>query len=124
MCLKSIETGAIKFFINNGTTNKHYPLQSSSLGKPHTSGDVAPTPASSAGILHVEVPSDGLSRRLDVFHSSKMTTFEVEFEFRVKEEVIRTQIRRVWGLRNHWNILFGKRFVHGDGSVTGSVVVV
>jgi hypothetical protein len=26
-----------------------------------------------------------------------MTTFEVEFEFREKEEVTQTQIRRVWG---------------------------
>ena len=61
--------------------------------------------------------------RLDVVHSSKMTTFEVEFEFREKEEVTQTQIRRVWGLRNHWNTLLSRKFVHGDGSVTGSVVV-
>jgi hypothetical protein len=40
---------------------------------------------------------------LDVVHSSKMTTFEVEFEFWEKDEVTRAQIRRVWGLRNHWN---------------------
>ena len=60
---------------------------------------------------------------LDVVHNSKMTSFEVEFVFREKEEVIRTQIRLVWGLRNHWNTLFGKTFVQGDGSVTGSVVV-
>jgi len=33
---------------------------------------------------------------LDVVHSSKITTFEVEFEFREKEEVTRTLIRRVW----------------------------
>jgi len=61
---------------------------------------------------------------LDVVHISKMTTFEVEFEFREKEEVIRTHIRRVWGFRNHWHTVFGKIFVHGDGSVTGSVVVI
>jgi len=35
VCLKSNETGAINFFINNRTTNEHNPLQSSSLGKPH-----------------------------------------------------------------------------------------
>jgi hypothetical protein len=52
-----------------------------------------------------------------------MTTSEVEFEFQEKEEVIWTQIRRVWGLRNHWNTLFGKKIVHGDGSVTESIVV-
>ena len=61
VCLKSNETGAIKFFINNWTANQHYPLQSSSVGKPHTAGDVAPTPSISAGRLHVEVPSAGLS---------------------------------------------------------------
>ena len=61
MCLKSNETGAINLFINNWTTNQHYPFQSSSLGKPHTAWDVASTPGSSAGI-HVEVPSACLSR--------------------------------------------------------------
>jgi len=49
-----------------------------------------------------------------------MTTFEVEFEFWEKEEVTRTQIRRIWWLQNHWNTLFGQKFFHGDGSVTGS----
>ena len=62
MCLKRNETGAIKLFINSWTTNQHYPLQSSSLWKPHTTGDVAPTPGCSAGSLHVEVPSAALSR--------------------------------------------------------------
>ena len=47
----------------------------------------------------------------------------MEFEFREKEEVTWTQIRRVWGLRNHWNILFGQGLFHGDGSVSGGVVV-
>ena len=61
VCLKSNKTGAIKFFINNWTTIQLYPLQSSSFGKPHTAGDVAPIPGSSAGSLHVEVPSAGLS---------------------------------------------------------------
>jgi len=27
------------------------------------------------------------------------------------------------GLRNHWNAFLVKKFFHGDGSVTGSVVV-
>ena len=62
VCLKSNEIGVIKFFINSWTTNQHYPLQSNSLGKPHTAGEVASTPGSSAGSLHVEVPSAGLSR--------------------------------------------------------------
>jgi hypothetical protein len=60
---------------------------------------------------------------LDVVHSSKMTTFDVVFEFREKEEITRTQIRQVWGQRTQWNAPFGQNFVHGDGNVTGSVVV-
>ena len=62
MWLKSNGTGAIKFIINNRTTNQHYPLQNSSLGKPHTAGDVAATPGSSAGSIHVDMPSTALSR--------------------------------------------------------------
>jgi hypothetical protein len=63
VCLKSNETGAIKFFfIKNWTINQHCPLQSSSLGKPHAGRDVAPTAGSRAGSLHVEVPSTVLSR--------------------------------------------------------------
>jgi len=58
---ESNETGAIYFFILHVPINQHYPLQSSSLGKPHTAGDVAPIPSSSARSLHVEVPSAGLS---------------------------------------------------------------
>ena len=62
VCLKSNETDATKFFIINWTTNQHYPLLSISLGKPHTTRDIAPTPGSSARSLHVEVPSAGLSQ--------------------------------------------------------------
>jgi len=50
------------FFIEHLPINQHYPLQSSSLGKPHTARDVAPAPGSSTGSLHVEVQSAGLSR--------------------------------------------------------------
>ena len=67
VCLKSNETGAIKFFINIWTTDQHYPLQSSSRGKPHTAAVVAPTPGINAGSLNVEVPSAGLSRRFGCF---------------------------------------------------------
>jgi hypothetical protein len=52
-----------------------------------------------------------------------MMTSEVEFEFRETEEVTRIQIRRAWGLWNYWITLFGWNVVHGNGSVTGSVVV-
>jgi hypothetical protein len=59
---------------------------------------------------------------LNVVHDFKMT-FEVEFEFREKEEVTRTLNRQVRGLWKHWNTIFGQNFFHGDGSVTGMVVV-
>jgi hypothetical protein len=65
----------------------------------------------------VEVPSAGRSRQFDVVHTFKMTIFEVEFEFREKEEVTRTHIRRVCGLWNRWNTLFVQNVFHGDGSV-------
>ena len=60
---------------------------------------------------------------LGVVHSTKTATFEVEFEFRGMEEDTRAQIRRVWGLRNRWNTVFGQKLVQGNGSVTGRVVV-
>ena len=50
------------FFIQHLPINEQYPLQISSLGKPHTAGDFASTLGSSAGSLHVEVPSAVLSR--------------------------------------------------------------
>ena len=62
VCLKSNETGAILFFINNWTTNQHYPFRSSSFGKPYTAAEVIPPPGSCAGSLHEEVPTAGLSR--------------------------------------------------------------
>jgi len=61
---------------------------------------------------------------LDVVHSSKLTTFEVEFEFREKEQVTRSQIRRALGLRKRWNTIFGQNFVQGDVIVARSIVVV
>jgi hypothetical protein len=62
VCLKSNATCGIKDFINNWTKNQHHSLQSSSLEKPHTARDIVFTLGSSAGSLHVEVPSAGLSQ--------------------------------------------------------------
>jgi hypothetical protein len=61
---------------------------------------------------------------LDIVHSLKRTTFDVEFEFREKEEVTRTHIRRALELEKHWNTIFAQNVVHGEGNVTGSVVVI
>ena len=116
--------GLGRSFIGHSFTNQHYPIQNRSLGKPHTTGDVAPTPGSSAGILYVEVPSAALSRPFWVLvRSSKMANFDMEFEFGEKEKVTRTQIRQVWKLRNHWNTLFGQKYVHGDGIASVSDAV-
>jgi len=82
-----------------------------------------PLPVAALEVFMWKCPQLVCHDLLDVVHSSKMTTFEVQFVFREKEEVTWAQIRRVWGLRNHWNILFGQKFVHRDGSVTGSAVV-
>ena len=123
VCLKSNETGDINFFINSWTTNQHYPLQSSSPGKPHTAADVAPTHGSSAASLHVQVPSAGLSRPFGCCPQFQNDELWGGIWVSEKEEVTRTQIRRLRGLRSHWNTLLGQKFVHGDGSVTGNVVV-
>jgi hypothetical protein len=58
VCIKSNVTGGINFFMNNWTKNQHHPLQSISLVKPQTTGDIVLTPGSSAGSLHVEVLSE------------------------------------------------------------------
>lgn len=47
----------------------------------------------------------------------------VEFDFWEKKKSHRLWMRRVWGLWNHWNTLFGQKFFHTDDGVTGSIVV-
>jgi len=113
-CLKSNETGATNFFIYNWTTNQHYPL-----GKPHTAGDVAPTSGSSAGILHVEVPSDCLSRPFGC-----CPQFHLWGEIWVSERKKSHGLDQASvGLLKFWNTFFGQKLFHGDGSTIGSFVV-
>ena len=57
----------------------------------------------------MEVPSAGLSRPFG--YCPQFQNDKVEFEFREREEVTRTQIRRVLGLRDYWNAHFGQNFV-------------
>jgi hypothetical protein len=65
-----------KIFVNNLIKNQHDPVQNSSRGKPHTAGEVAPTPGSSAGSFLEKVPSARKSHELlNVAHSFKITTF-------------------------------------------------
>ena len=61
-CVRKVMRLVPYFFIWHLPINEHYPPQNISLGKPHTAGNIAPTPGSSAGILNVEVQSAGLSR--------------------------------------------------------------
>ena len=123
VCLKSNETGARILFLNNWTTNQHYPFKVVPLGSHTPPETLLPLPVAVLKVFMWNCPQLVCQGLLDVVHSSKMTTFEVEFEFREKKEVTRTQIRRVWGLWNRWNTPVGQKFVHGDGSVTGRVVV-
>ena len=107
VCLKSNETGAIKLFINNWTTVHIIPFKVVALGSHTLLETLLPLPLAVLEVFLWKCPQLICHDHLDVVHHSKMTTFEVEFEFWEKEEVTRTQIRRVWGLWNHWNTLFG-----------------
>ena len=105
VCLKSNETGAVKFFVTTALqstiiTSKVVPLGSHTLLEM-----LLPLLVAMLEIFMWKCPQLVCHDLLHVVRSSKMTTFEMEFEFQEKEEVARTQIRRVWGLRNHWNTL-------------------
>ena len=60
---------------------------------------------------------------LDVVHSSKMTTFEVEFEFWERKKSHGLRSGEYGGCETTEIPFFGQKFVHGDGSVTGSIVM-
>ena len=114
------ETGTIKFFINNWTKNQHYPLQSSSLWKPHTARDIPPIPGSSTG-SHVEMPSAGLSRPFGCPHFQNDDFWGGICVFGKGRSHMDSH-KASMGVAEPLNILFGQKFVHRDGSVTGSIV--
>ena len=60
---------------------------------------------------------------LDVVHRSKMTTFEVEFEFREKKKSHGLRSGEYGGCGTTGITFFRQKFICGDGSVTGSVIV-
>jgi hypothetical protein len=121
-CLKSNVTGAINFLLTTELKMNIIPFKVVPLGS-HTQPETFPLLVAVLEEFMWKLPHLVCHSLLDVVHSSKMTTFEVELEFWEKEEVTQTQLWRVWGLQNHWNTLFGQNFIHRDGSVTGSVVV-
>ena len=127
MCLKSNETGATNILLTTQLQINTIPFEVVLLGSHTLLETLLPLPV--PVLLEVfmwKCPQLVCNDLLDVVHTSKMTTFEAEFEFREKEENTQTQIRRVWGLQNHWNILFGQKFVKGDSNVTecpGSIVM-
>jgi hypothetical protein len=124
VCLKRKANGAIKFFINNWNKNQHHLLQSSFLGKPHTAGNVVPTPGSIAGSLYVEVPSGGLSRPFGWCPYFQNDNFWGGIWVLGKRRNHTDSDQASMELRNHWNTLFRQYFIHGDGNVTASVVVI
>jgi len=124
VCLKSNEAGAIKtFLLTTELQINIIPFKVVPLGSRTPPEKLLPLPLAALEVFMLKCPQLVCHYLLDVVHSSKMTTFEVQFGFREMEEVIRTQIRRLCGLRNHWDTLFGQRLVHGDGRVTGSLVM-
>ena len=123
MCLKSNDTVAIKFLLTAEIQISIIPFKVVPLGS-HTPPEMLlPLLVAVLEVFMWKCPQLVCHDLLDVAHSSKMTTFEVESEFQEKEKVTETQIRQVWGLQDHWNNLFGQKFIHRDDSVTGSTVV-
>ena len=120
MWLKSNETCYKIYLLTTELQINIIPFKVVPLGSHTPPETLLPLPVAVLEVFMWKYPQLVCHDFLDVVHSSKMTTFEVEFEFREKKEVARTLIRRVWGLRNHWNALFGKKnkIVHGDDSMT------
>ena len=111
------------FFCLAFPINQHYPLQSSSLGKPHTAGDVATTPCSSAGSLHVVVPSAGLSRLFGCCPQFQNDDLQGGIRILGKGRSCMDSDQASMVAAEPLNYFFGQKFVHGDGIVTGSIVV-
>jgi hypothetical protein len=123
VCLKSNATGAKNFLLTNKLKINIIRFNAVPLGSHTLPETLLPLPIAVLEVFMWKCPQIVCHDHLDVVHSSKMKTFEVEFEFREKEEVKRTQTRQVWGLQNQWNMLFGQQFIHRDGNVTGSIVI-
>jgi hypothetical protein len=69
------------------------PFQVVPLGSHTLPGTLFPPPVAVLEVFMWKCPQLVCHELLDVVHSSKMTTFEVVFEFQEKKEVTQTQIR-------------------------------
>jgi len=85
---------------------------------PHTAGEVAPTPGSSAGSLHVEVPPAALSRPFGCCPQFKSDNLQGG---KGRRHIHSDQASMV--AAEPLKYFFGQKFFHGDGSVTVSIVV-
>jgi hypothetical protein len=98
VCLKSNETGAIKFFLLTTELQINIiPFKVVHLGSHTPLETLLQLPVAVLEVFMWKCPQLLCHDLSDVVHSSKMTTFEVEFEFLEKEEVTWTQIRQAWG---------------------------
>ena len=110
MCLKSNETGAINFFLLKSEPQINIvPFKVVPFGSRTVPEKLLPLPVAVLEVFLWKCPQLVCHDLLDVVHISKMTDFEVKFEFREEEEVTRNQMRRVRGLWPHWNTLFGQK---------------
>jgi len=80
VCLKSNDTGTIKFLLTTELQINIIPLGS------HTPPEtLLPLPVAVLDVFMWKCPQLVCHELLDVVHSSKMTIFEVKFEFREKK---------------------------------------
>jgi hypothetical protein len=98
VCLKSNATGVIIFLLTTELKINIIPFKVVPLGS-HTSPETLfPHPVAVLEVFMWKCPQLVCHDLLDVVHSSKMT-FEVEFEFREKEQVTWTLISEHGGFR-------------------------
>ena len=119
-CLKSNETGAIKFLLTTELQINIIPFKVIPLGNHTLPETLLPLPAAVLEVFVRKCSQLVCHDLLDAVHSSKMTTFEVEFKFREKSHGLK--IRRVWGCgTTGLPILVKSSFM--EMAVTGSVVM-
>src|SRR5215510_9563888 len=92
VCLKSNVTGAITFLLTTELKINIIPFKVVPLGIHTQPETLFPLPVAVLEEFMWKCPQLVCYDPLYVVHSSKMTTFEVEFEFREKEKISRTQI--------------------------------
>jgi hypothetical protein len=124
VCLTSNVTGAIEFFINNWIKNQNHLLQSNvvPLGSHTQPETLFPLLVGVLEEFMWKCPQLVCHNLLDIVYSSKNNLWGGIWVLgKGRSHTDSDQVSM--GLQNHWNTFFGQNFVHGDGSVTGSVVM-